>query len=183
MTYDASVSSVQMRQWRDCNGPQERRQAVVEAMRVARGVKAHAAKLLGMSRQHFYRVLTVETESVTSDVLPDTRYGRDARVAVRRLIDTVSVTQPCASVGKSLTPASHAPNFPRVTRAATAAEVEHEEGTEAMGRILIPLPKHCLDWLEQTALRRKQETGASRMSKAPIVVELIEDAMRREGDR
>lgn len=57
---------------------------------------------------------------------------------------------------------------------------EAESG--AVARILIPLPKRCLDWLEREALRRKQEAGAGRMAKAPIVVELIERAMReRDG--
>ena len=50
---------------------------------------------------------------------------------------------------------------------------------ETVTRILIPIPKRCLDWLEREALRRKQEQGQSRMAKAPIIVELIEEAMQR----
>jgi hypothetical protein len=44
-------------------------------------------------------------------------------------------------------------------------------------RITLDLPRACVYWLEREALRRKQEHGA-RMAKSPIVVELIERAMR-----
>jgi hypothetical protein len=61
----------------------------------------------------------------------------------------------------------------------TTAVMMRDEGDEAetVTRVAFDLPKRYLDWLEMQALRRKQQTGG-RMAKSPIIVDLIERAMR-----
>lgn len=57
---------------------------------------------------------------------------------------------------------------------ADAAEVR---GPDTV-RIKVDLPRACVEWLEREALRRKQEQGAGRIAKSPIIVDLVERAMR-----
>jgi hypothetical protein len=44
--------------------------------------------------------------------------------------------------------------------------------------ITVELPRHCVEWLEIEAVRWKHRTGAWHPAKCPIIVELIEAAMR-----
>jgi len=47
-------------------------------------------------------------------------------------------------------------------------------------KLSVLVPKHVKDWLEVEALKRKQRDRLPRLSVAPVVVELVEEAMRRE---
>jgi hypothetical protein len=43
--------------------------------------------------------------------------------------------------------------------------------------LTLKLPRHCVEWLDVEAVKRKYRSGSSKAAKAPIVVELIERAM------
>lgn len=110
-----------MKRWVECRTESERRDAYNVAVEVCGASMAGVAAVLGVKRQHAYRL-------------------RDR----------------------------YAPK-----------EAAPEAGDERTARVLLDLPRRCVDWLEREALRRKQEQGRSRMAKSPIVVELIDEAMRR----
>jgi hypothetical protein len=49
--------------------------------------------------------------------------------------------------------------------------------------VTVKLPRRCAEWLDLQAVRRKHATGAgNKASKAPIMEELIDKAMREEGE-
>jgi len=165
----ADVASAHMRQWRDCNGATERQAAVVEAMRVAKGNKSNAAKLLGLSRQHFYRVLG-SPQGAGSRGDTDTRRDAGDR-SVKRDGPTGGkrVTSVTRSTAESLTCAKVRPTLVAVS---TASAVEEEEVA-----VTLMLPRRCVEWLDVEAVRRKHASGQSKAAKAPIVAEMIERAM------
>ena len=111
-----------MKRWAECQTEQERRATFAEAADLCRGSVTAMAAVLGVERQHVYRLRE--------------RYAAG--------------------------PADGGPT------------------DEPVARVNLDLPRHCIDWLEQEALRRKQASGASRPAKSPIIVELIEAAMRLE---
>ena len=63
----------------------------------------------------------------------------------------------------------------------TALMTAETDATEEV-RVTVDVPRDCSDWWELRALRRKQETGASRPSKSVVIVELIRAEMKREAE-
>src|SRR5512135_941852 len=115
-----------MRLWSDCRTTQERQAALVEAMQVARGVKADSAKLLGISRQHLHRVLAE-------------RPGRSARRDAVTRSDTVTTSDTqdaTARTGRrdggtrsALKSLTSSPGGPTLTIVSTPAAVVEDEVT------------------------------------------------------
>ena len=171
------VTSASMRQWRDCKGSPERQASLVEALAISRGNKSHAAKLLGLSRQHLHRILS----DPPRHGLPDDSVA--LRDSATRGYDTSSVTRrsPESDVtrttGHSLTYGVSKPTL--VSVSTTQAAIESGVA------VTLVLPRHCVEWLDLESIRRKHALGHGKSSKAPIVVDLIEREIARqsEGER
>jgi hypothetical protein len=62
----------------------------------------------------------------------------------------------------------------------TAVAASESEVAEPMVRTAVDLPKDLSDWLEMEAVREKQQTGASRAAKSPIVVRALREMRERQ---
>ena len=147
--------------WRDAR-PAQRLGLLLVALR-EHGSITHAAKALGISRQHVYRVLRA---AVTRGdiVTPGDTVTQNASLDGVTRSDSVAWTS-----GRS------DPTFPDVDSAPV-------ETAEELVNVEVYLPRSSAEWLEDEAMRRKRATGASRLAKSPIVVELIEAERRRRGE-
>jgi hypothetical protein len=169
----ARVTSASMRQWRDCKGTQQRKDALVEALRISAGNKSDAAKLLGLSRQHLYRILADPSrhglggdggdagDSVTQSYMGRRDTGGDRYARVTRNSD------------ESLTYGHPRPSL-------TAVSTEPAVDSVAMTLVL---PRRCAEWLDLESVRRKHALGHGKPAKSPIVVDLIEREMARRDKR
>jgi DNA-binding phage protein len=162
-----------VKQWSDCRTPLERDQAVAEAMRLCETI-TDAAKQLGMSRRHLTRLLS-GTRS------PAEKRRLAATGSLRRPGETSSLIEPVETVDgrgtgetgsayPSLTYGGNRPTFRAVSTVLMAADDEVV--------VTLKLPRRCAQWLDQKAVERKYSAGQSKAAKSPIVVELIEQAMR-----
>lgn len=172
----ADVTLASMRQWRDCRETQERRATLIEALSIARGNKSHAAKLLGLSRQHLHRILLdpsrhgLPDDRVSPRVTPVTEGDGEPDVSRRAAVGAVT-----RSAYRSLTYAVARPTLVAVSTQQAAAI---DDGVT----VTLVLPRHCVEWLDLESIKRKHALGHGKSSKAPIVVELIEREIARKGD-
>jgi len=166
----------------------EQERMMAEALHVA-GTVEKAAKMLGISRRHLTRVRSsmrrgtprlIETNE-TSRLTETEETAEPSRLVhateTRRGSETATPTN-------ALTYGHHAPTLhPMSTAVAPTTDATRE--ADPVSRVAFDLPKSLTDWLDEKALRRKQERGESRPSKSRIVAELIararaEDARPRE---
>jgi len=71
----------------------------------------------------------------------------------------------------------------RSFRGVTSAAAETvNRVVETIDRVQLDLPRDCKRWLEEEAVRRKYEFGATRKAMSPIVAELIRAAMGGNGE-
>lgn len=155
--------------WRECRNSAERRKALVEALSGGRSIKA-AARALGVNRQYLYELMALHRVG-----RPDTTDTPDITDTVGSvgLTDKPNSDEATVSVGRtssdSLTYSSRATTLRTVMSATMVRPAEADE----MVRTAIDLPKALLDWVEQLALRRKQEGILQRAAKSPIVTEAL----------
>lgn len=162
-----------MRQWRDCKGTPERRAALIEALSIARGNKSHAAKLLGLSRQHLHRILL----DPSRHGLPDDGVSPGDAVTEGDAEPTISSRAAAAAVTRSAYPSlTYAVARPTLVAVSTQQAAAAEDGVT----VTLVLPRHCVEWLDLESIKRKHALGHGKSSKAPIVVELIEREISRE---
>lgn len=169
--------------WRDAKPGPDQRACLRAAMDAENGNISRAAKRLGLSRQHLYRLLQLldatpgvtPRDSVTgSDTVtrPDSVTSSDIDGDVTR--DSASATVTRSRV-LSLTYGHTRPNLGIVNGTAEVAE-----DVVVMN---LSLPRRLVQWLEMEAVRRKHAVGASKAAKSPIVAELIEKAMHEDTER
>lgn len=168
--------------WRDARPGPDQRACLRAAMDAEGGNISRAAKRLGLSRQHLYRLLQLlETPGVTprdsgtpSDTVTrgDSVTSSDSDSDVTRNSASATVTR---SRYLSLTYGDQKPNLGIVNGTAEVAE-----DVVVMN---LHLPRRLVQWLEMEAVRRKHAVGASKAAKSPIVAELIEKAMHEGEDR
>lgn len=160
-----------VRQWRDCNGTPQRQAALVEALQIAKGNKSHAAKLLGLSRQHLHRILTDPAKHGLHGVTDTSSVGDssgDSQAGNESVTPRSGVTR---NTLESLTSGHARPTLIAVSTAPAAVETDEVSVT-------LLIPRRCAEWLDHEAVRRKHAVRHGKSAKAPIVVELIECAMQ-----
>lgn len=167
-----------MRQWRDCKTTGERQGALIEAMRLAQGNVTAAAKLLGLNRQYLHTILARSKAATDTHAAPDIVAKHDRQDTHPQDGGQVAHGVVGRTSDQSLTYVGLAPTLATKMSAATIPTLPQEE---KVVRVAFDLSKRHLNWLEQEALRRKQSGELQRQAKSPILAELIEAAMARNG--
>lgn len=183
-----------MKRWREVSGGsvRERREVLVEALRLYPN-RSQAAAALGINRQYLYELLGAY--GISTRDTPDTS---DTPDTVRTTDRTDSGGAP-DSVGSTDTPDSDASDNARgavgptqeesltygrpdrtFATAMSTAIAANDAQTEPTVRTAVDLPKDVSEWLELEAVREKQQTGASRPAKSPIVVRALRRMMREQ---
>ncbi len=190
-----------MKRWEDALTEAEQQKVVAEALHRTKENVTHAATLLGVSRRHLSRYISVTRRLAETHGLPDpfglgsidvtsetsslTETSNTERGGENRISSSATET---LSTEKSLTYGGRTSNFVAVGSAAAVASdpVAQTPKTDAEEAAKVPItieiPKSLNDWLELEALRRKQQSGRSRMAKAPIIVEALERLRRARED-
>lgn len=150
-----------MKRWSECRTPREKIDAITAAF-AAVNTAEDAARLLGMNRQYLYEVMHEYGLRRVGHVVTVGTVGESDAVGVKGSVGV--------SARKSLTYTTTKPSLQLVST--PAADV-----AEDVVRVVFDLPKSIVDWLEQEALRRKQDGVSHRMAKSPIVVELVRREM------
>jgi hypothetical protein len=154
------TTRAEVRVWSECRGELDRQQVLADALRMTKGNRTHAAKLLKMNRGHLQDLLA--------------KYARMAHEGVGST-DRPTPPDTDGGVGPTVLPALTywlpAPSFHHVSSALAVTTDE--------AKIQIVLPKPLKDWLERKALDQKQSNGG-RFAVSPVIVDILEAQRLRE---
>jgi hypothetical protein len=168
--------------WRDARPGPDQRACLKAAMDAEGGNISRAAKRLGLSRQHLYRLLQLlETPGVTprDSVTGGDTVTRPDSVTSGDSDDGVTHGGASGTVTRSRDfPLTYGDQKPNLAAVNSTGEV-----TEDVVVMNLHLPRRLVQWLEMEAVRRKHAVGASKAAKSPIVAELIEKAMHESTER
>lgn len=157
--------------WRDCRDQKERSAALIAAFKEGRGIVSVVATLLGVNRQHLYKIMKQLGDPRTD--MPDTvgRFrlvGRTDNVAPEhgeRGAETVGPTS-----DGSITSLTHGGKVPTLDTVSSAATVTP---TERKIRTAVDLPKSLKDRVEKEALRANQAGETDRFNKSDVIVKAL----------
>lgn len=157
------MSSTVLKRWREARLGPEQRAAVAEALAVTGGNKSQAAKLLGLSRMHLYRLIGAGVIGDARDTVTrgDTATSRDAVTLVTAVTPTSKDSLTYGRTAHTLRPVS-------------SAAIAIPDAQEETVRVALDLPRSLVNWIELEGLKRKQDGRTPRQAKSPIVVEALE---------
>lgn len=166
--------------WSEARTAQEREAAIRTALHSTNGNVKRAADLLAVSRRQLTRVLGEspwlrEMPETGETSMPTGTPRLSGTTETPSLIGTSTDTN-VADAGETpsrsrpLTYLRSVPSFRGVTSAPTMTDVDRAD----LANVEIYIKKSNADRLEMEALREKQRTGASRMSKSVVVEAALE---------
>ncbi len=104
---------------------------------------------------------------------------RDCRTAKER---EAAVTEALAITGGIHSDAAGLLGISRQHLHRLVGPPEGAAGDDDTVSVTLRLPRRCVEWLDIQAVKRKYRSGSSKAAKAPIVVELIDRAIRQEAE-